>query len=348
MGVPPTQILASQMNHLSYAATGPGGLKGAFGEAVGALRSFISPATLVVGGAAAMAGAAYLAYSSWKNFALALDDVSKQAGTTTDTMAKLQAAASFKGIDSGEFTKGISGFSRSVYEARNNMGGLVEVLRVNGVSAAGDFSTMLGKAADIIQKAGNDQQRLVLLQQMGLPATMEWVRFMQQGADGIKRAKSEAVEFGGAANDNLIAKAREADEAWNQFWTNFGLRARGAVVSAATWLNTLDLDRRATRLITWDNPDANRWVGKNLLKAGQGTQLSQSGADEFYKAMPGAGSAFTTAAKKTVDKDAVQRDIAIRQPRLGLLGTLPTAAQQTAKANDEKTAPKPEPQREAA
>src|SRR5689334_5019765 len=42
MGIPPTQILAGQLNHLSYAATGPGGIKGAFTEALGALRGFVS------------------------------------------------------------------------------------------------------------------------------------------------------------------------------------------------------------------------------------------------------------------------------------------------------------------
>src|SRR5690348_16385984 len=30
LGIPPTQTLTGQLNHLSYAASGPGGLKGAF------------------------------------------------------------------------------------------------------------------------------------------------------------------------------------------------------------------------------------------------------------------------------------------------------------------------------
>jgi hypothetical protein len=54
-GQPITQALGQQLNHLSYAATGPGGITAAFKQATGALLGLLSPAVLVGGGLAAIA-----------------------------------------------------------------------------------------------------------------------------------------------------------------------------------------------------------------------------------------------------------------------------------------------------
>ncbi len=134
----------------------------------------------------------------------------------------LQAAASFKGIGSDGFTKGISAFGKGVYDAKNNMGELAEVFRANNVHAT-EFGDALSKAADIIKNARDDQQRLVLLQQMGLPATMQWVRYLEGGSEGLKVAKDAAVDFGGAVDDSMVKKARDFDEAWKRTTTNFSL-----------------------------------------------------------------------------------------------------------------------------
>jgi hypothetical protein len=62
LGAPPTQALTAQLNHLSFAASGPGGLKGAFGEAIGMLGNFITPTTAAIAGVVALGAAiAYLA-----------------------------------------------------------------------------------------------------------------------------------------------------------------------------------------------------------------------------------------------------------------------------------------------
>src|SRR5207244_2671344 len=54
MGIPVSQALTAQMNHLSYAASGANGITGAFKEVAGSLLRMVSPATLVVGGLAAI------------------------------------------------------------------------------------------------------------------------------------------------------------------------------------------------------------------------------------------------------------------------------------------------------
>lgn len=281
-----------------------------FKQAASAVTGFLTPMRLL-GGVTALAGvAAYVAYGQWKSFALALDDTAKQAGVTSGEMAKLQASASFKGINNEEFTKGITSFSQQVYLAKQNAGGLLDVFRANG-QQVGTFTGSLEKAADLIQRASSDQQRLVLLQQMGLPANMQWVHLMSQGADGIRRAKEEAANFGSAANDQMVMKAREFDEAWNKAWTNFSTQARGSVVTVGGWIDGL-IEKGRKGLMATGLVD----VGPNLLKNGLGTSLGGVG-DEFYKAV---GAKGRTDPNATKDPNAVKNALALEQQRIGILG----------------------------
>lgn len=287
-----------------------------FKQAASAVTGFLTPMRLL-GGVTALAGvAAYVAYGQWKSFALALDDTAKQAGVTSGEMAKLQASASFKGIDNEEFTKGISAFSQQVYLAKQNAGGLLDVFRANG-QQVGTFTGSLEKAADLIQRAGDDQQRLVLLQQMGLPANMQWVRYMDQGAEGIRRAKENAANFGTAANDQMVMKAREFDDAWNKAWTNFGLGWKNAFVSVSSGIDTLIQKGRQGLM------KAGVDVGGNLLKNGLGTPLTGVN-DDFYKATGATGRKDPNATK---DPNAVKKQISDRQTYLGLLGSTLSAEQ---------------------
>ncbi|WP_438277978.1 hypothetical protein [Nitrobacter sp.] len=64
LGATPVQVLGSQINHLTYAATGPGGLKGAFTDALGSFRAFITPATVIAGGLAAIGAGAIAAVAN--------------------------------------------------------------------------------------------------------------------------------------------------------------------------------------------------------------------------------------------------------------------------------------------
>ena len=228
-----------------------------FGSSQGTVRGFasqvigmITPMRLLGLGTLAVAAAGYALYSSWKSVELQFDDTARAAGVTVRRMHELEAAASFKGIKTDDFLPSMEKFAAQVYQARNSAGGLAEVMQANGLHAK-TFDDYLNRAADLIRNASSDQQRLVLLQQMGLPATMEWVRFLAQGSDGLRRAAAEATQFGGAANDNMIAKAREFDEAWNKALKNLSLGFRGAFVDAFDWLSNLS-NRLTAVLISLD------------------------------------------------------------------------------------------------
>ncbi len=89
VGIPVTQAAASEINHLTYAATGPGGLSGAFKEVASLggrlFSSLLSPTTLIVGGlAAATAGALALA-NSYDKAAVSSQRAIGGAGARTGT-----------------------------------------------------------------------------------------------------------------------------------------------------------------------------------------------------------------------------------------------------------------------
>jgi hypothetical protein len=326
-GMSPTQALTGQINHLSFAASGPQGLSGAFKEATSALTAFVSPTGLIVGGLVAIAAGGVIALNSIAKVEKQFDDTASAASVTIGALHDLASAASFKGIDSTDFLKGINQFSAQVYQAQHNAGSLNEVMIANGQSAK-TFSDYFDKAADIIKNATSDQQRLQLLQAMGLPATMDWVRYLSQGSDGIKQAAAEATKFGDTADAALVAKAREFDEAWQKSITNFSNGFKSGLVDVIGYFDKMN--SAVNSLLS----KAGINVGKNLLTDAMrggptaSTTLTQSAADELYKAAGTTApfNAATGAGTSKLPSDA-QNAIAKLQPPLGLYGQTPTAKQ---------------------
>lgn len=284
------------------------------------IATMITPMRLLALGTAALGVAAYVAYSSWKSFALQIDDTAKIAGTTTREMAQLQAAASFKGIGQDDFSGGVKSFSAALYEARSGAGDLYKLLRDNKI-AAGDFSKTFEDVLNLVARArGNTGLQFSLLQQAGLPATLEWVRL----AEDIQKPKSAAVEFGGAANDNMVRKAREVDEAWNRFWTNFSFGAKQATVEAVRGLSELGGEGSAYRQVV-DYLSERLYTSPARYGSPPRTRLTVNPrpTEQFGPPIPGPAPVDPRAEenRRRLASEALQME----QQRLQLLGDLATA-----------------------
>lgn len=331
-------IIAQQGPQIAdvFSSSKTGTVGGAIKQIGSGIASVITPMRLLGVGVAATGIAAYAAYGNWKSFTLQLDDTARIVGTTTGSLSKLQAAAAFKGIDGADFNKGIQAFGQSVYEAQNNMGSLAEAFRANNTHAK-TFDEYLERAADLIQRAGSTQKQLSLLQQMGLPATMEWVKLLSGGADGLNKAKNAAAEF--AANDDMVKKAREFDEAWNKAWTNFGLNARSAFQTALS--AGLSLFDRMEKLAQ-SAGNASFWKGLYSEKSAAASGVTLlSGFDARFsgdsKNPVSANGALADALSKraaalsagppTVDPNVLKDQISKGQQYLGLLGQTITATE---------------------
>jgi hypothetical protein len=296
---------------------------------------------LVIGTLAAVAAGTVLITANLIATGKAFDETSRAAGTTIAQLQGLSAAAAFKGIDQTDFLKAMDKFAGDVYNARNGIGSLAEVMRANGQSAQ-TFSQYLEKAADLIKNAASDQQRLQILQQIGLPATMQWVDFLSQGSAGIQKAIDESVKFNESAQANLIASAKSFEESWNTAWKNFADGAKSGVLSAESFLGGLN-DKIKNAINEWGLARNGLQTTANLLLSGPNakpTMTDQGDISSFYKAVPGAGGGLA-AASSPVDKDALKQKIAQMQPCLGLLGQTATTKQIAEKATAPETQPKP-------
>ncbi|RAI44702.1 phage tail length tape measure family protein [Rhodoplanes roseus] len=342
-GQSPFTVLAQQGTQIADIFTSSNGTVRGF---IGQLRGLISPVALLAAGTVALGAGAYAAWRYWKDFALTLDDTARSAGVTSSEMAKLQAAASFRGIGQDDFSGAMKSFASEVYRAKSGAGSLADLMRANGQTVKGTADAM-DRVASLVQNAASDQQRLQILQQAGLPATMEWVRLLQGGPEALRRAREEAASFGGAANDEMIKKAREFDVAWNKAWTNFSLYVRSATVQAVSDFQKAqegfatfekDLGEKLRELVfgkgyqTTSYPPAvsapplpARFQGAAALRAPSAIKnppLPQPRPMEEY------GPPLSLKGPPTVDPQVQQRQLALESQRLGILAQIGSVGDQ--------------------
>jgi hypothetical protein len=310
-GMPLTTALAQQVNHLAYAASGPGGLSGAFSGAIGALTRFISPAGLVAAGLIGVGAAGALAIASIAKSEVALDDLAQRAGITIQALHGLQSAAAFKGISVEDFTKGLTEFANASAEAQHNMGSLGELLRANG-QAAGSFEDNLLKVADLVKNTNSEADKYKIITAAGLPATAEWVRLLSQGSVGINAAIASATAFGGAADENLIKRARAFDESWNRGWNNFVTKSKSAIVETIGFLDSLSSKAEDALKAIGVNVDANK---RAAIAAGS---ISISPPPPTTTSAAGNGT--------TVDPNVLRNKLNLETPMTGRRGTMETVA----------------------
>jgi lambda family phage tail tape measure protein len=238
MGVPVTQVFSTQLNHLSYAATGPGGLTQAFGDAVKSLTSLVSTATLAALGIAAVAVALALYAKSAISSVMATKDLGDALNLTLQQVKQLQLAASFKGINFDDFQKGMLQFGQNVGEAKENMGTLNGLMIANNMNAK-TFMGYLGNVADLVASTSDGFKKMQILQEAGLPVTQQWVKFMSQGSAGIKAAIAATGTFNSSAEENLVKKAQAFDDAWNKATTQFSNYFKSSVLDAISYIDQL-------------------------------------------------------------------------------------------------------------
>jgi hypothetical protein len=256
-----------------------------------------------------------------------LADLGDRTGSTIAQLHGLSSAAAGKGIGAEDFTKGMEKFGDLSTEATHNMGSLAELFRANGV-AAGSLADNFGRAADLIKNSRSEAEKYQLIQQLGLPQTHEWVALLSQGSAGLQSATAAATQFGTSADEQLVAKARLADEAWRTTWRNFSDNSKSAFIGMLGFLD--QVDEGVTKLL---GNVTN--VGTNLLKAASngnfaGTTLTANSDVSALYGRTGAGNGGL-GLKSTVDPNVLKNEIALAQPRIGVISPLLTVQEIAAK-----------------
>lgn len=323
LGMPPTQILAQQLGHLSYAASGEGGLSGAFKSLGSSLSAFISPSKLVIASLGAIGVGGLLAYSAIAKTEEAFGELSERSGTSLQSLHALNSAGGAKGINTADMLKGMEQFNVLTDQAKNGLGSLADLFQANGV-ATGTLDQNLAKAADLIQNAATEQQKYSLLQQLGLPATREWVQFLGQGSVGLQQATAAAVQFGEVADRSLIDKARQINDSFNGISRSVkdGIESYG--IEIFSWIGKISEGISELGLKAGISANAiGTSVLKNAIFNGTATNIGAP-IDPAFNRLGGAASTDPAggASKPTVDPNAIKAQIALEQQRIGVLGQL--------------------------
>ncbi|MBB4391825.1 phage tail length tape measure family protein [Bradyrhizobium sp. ERR14] len=248
-GQSPFMVLAQQGAQIAdiFGSSKTGTVGGALRQIGSSIAGILTPMRLLGGGAALIATGFAVAANSIIKSTLALDDLSRSTDLSLTKIHGLQQATSAKGIGNDEFSKGITEFADSAYQAQRNFGSLNSLMNANGKSAK-DLSGYLGSVADLVARATGDVQKQKILREAGLPSDAAWVRFMEQGSKGIQAAVDGSVKFNESAELNLIRKAREFDDAWNKATTNMvnyfksgvvDITAALASIKVPDWLKTI-------------------------------------------------------------------------------------------------------------
>lgn len=219
-----------------------------------------------------------------------IGDVSQRLGISTGRFQGLEMAAGGMGIGSNEFLDNFLKFGREVDRAKVGIGDLNKLLQANGQSA-GDVETSFFKVADLIKNARNDMQKFSLLQQAGLPPTLEWVRLMEQGGDSLRDAVEEATKLGTVTDDTLIRRAKAFDDEWAKAVTRLSLKFRAFATDVIGWFadissaGTAALIKITSLLPEAIRPDIGRNILRNSMNNDVGSRLSQNEANTFYDAV---------------------------------------------------------------
>ncbi|MGX9443857.1 phage tail length tape measure family protein [Nitrobacteraceae bacterium UC4446_H13] len=249
MGQSPMMIFAQQAGQIGQiAATSEKGIKGLFAEIGSGIAKVLTPMRLLTVGVLGLGIGLIALVKNAIDSSKAMDDLAKSINTTRSLLHGLEQVAGGRGINTDEFAAGMKSFGDQVYLAKRNMGDLVGLLRANGIGPVKNLQDAMQKVADLVARTKDDQQAQKLLVEAGLPANEQWVRYMRDLAKGIDNATASTVQFNDAAEQNMIAKAREFDKAWDSAVTKLvnGFKAAAITIADALtnikipdWLKTL-------------------------------------------------------------------------------------------------------------
>jgi lambda family phage tail tape measure protein len=168
----------------------------------------------------------------------AVGDSSKRIGVSTGAFQQLQAVAGFKGISSTDLASGAQQLAANLNVGVKYSNDLSRLFAANNLSlkdSAGNAKNLvdvLANVADLVRNARTEQDKFRILQEAGIPATSQWLRLLEQGGVAFKMALDDARRSGVETSDDLIRKAQEFDDKWNEGTTKLSLYLRAFFAEA--------------------------------------------------------------------------------------------------------------------
>ncbi|AZO77474.1 MULTISPECIES: hypothetical protein [unclassified Bosea (in: a-proteobacteria)] len=170
-------------------------------------------------------------------------ETSRRVGVDLQRFQELRLAAQSKGVAGKEFDAGIEGLAKKLNEARTEETELSRLFEANNLklkSRTGEVintNTALSVAADLISRAATEMDKVEIAEKFGLPK--DFIPLLERGAGALNDLAREAGQAGSVLDSDVIAKAKQFDDAWNSAWASFASNSKAAIIGAAQGLSGL-------------------------------------------------------------------------------------------------------------
>lgn len=197
-----------------------------------------------------------LAFASRMNAELAeMERLAKQTGLSLERFQGVQFATALSGVNSDNFTSGLEKAVSLLNDAQRNENTLQQLFEANGVAIKNNngqlitTNQLLGRSADLVQRAATEQDKIKIAQMLGF--TREWVPVLEQGAQAFEKQSQEAERLGLIIDRSTIEKAAEFDREWKASAAFWSANIRAAAADILPSIN--ELIDAASKIFTKEN-----------------------------------------------------------------------------------------------
>ena len=183
---------------------------------IGQSVKLFNTALVALGAGAAISGIKRLGESAL-NAASALQDVSERLGLGVEALQEYRYAGAQVGANAESVDKALQKFSKTIAEAAQGKGLLVDITKSYGVALRdenGNLKTteeLFNRFADVIANARSQQERMrIATAAFGERDGRAMVQMLQDGSDGLKTFAAEARSAGIIIEEDLIRKGDAA------------------------------------------------------------------------------------------------------------------------------------------
>jgi hypothetical protein len=205
--------------------------------------------------------------------------MSSRVGLTTDALQELRFAGEQTGVATQALDIGMQRFARRIAEvAAGADNDLAKVLKANNIALKDgngnlrDQVDILGDYANLIQRAGNEQDRTRLAFLAFDSEGVALVNTLKDGKDGLDEMRKSARDLGVVIDKDAIAAAERMNDRYNEILSSLSAKFKGFVVNTADGFNHLlndlngsnsvnDLNRRLSDLIARREEVVNQGTG---------------------------------------------------------------------------------------
>ncbi|RWC47955.1 MAG: hypothetical protein EOS55_13905 [Mesorhizobium sp.] len=168
-----------------------------------------------------------------------LADSADRVGISVEQLQRLQFGLTQAGVDAGAIDTNLEQWSKRLGAAVTSGGRLADIFKANNISLTDSNGKLrsnvdlLRDYANLIQGAATDQQRIALATDAFGRGGADMVLALKNGASGIDDMMQAADRAGGVVDEQLVRRAAELDDKWNEISRTIDIEVKSALLNIA-------------------------------------------------------------------------------------------------------------------